>query len=446
MSRCAPVSSPVARGRSRVRRTAFALLAMLLCASPAPAPPGDWVTVVLQDGREMFGQVLEEEAHRIVINYQVGSVATRMEYGANQIREIRRERTATDEEMDRAIFDRDALPNATDRTSDRERGGYAIVTAKGVIGTDLTSNFFRSILQRGVDNGAEVIIFHLTSPGGYLYVLRSIRDVLDEYSDRISTAFYVNNDCFSAAAMLCMSAPHFFVGPGAAFGAAVVWQESDSGPTAVEAKFASAEAAKWRTYAEKVKRPGILMDAMMIQETEVWADTSTTPWTLSPSRPDAPVGDGKVFLLDSATAVLSLTHADAVDAGAANAAVDKLTDAIPLLDLKNSERIAFNGDEYARTVRRIESQQIRQIEQQIRAAVATFNRLRSASRNPNDPGMSKEQFRREVRRLRGIFETLRKRYIELDYARFYLTVEYGWNLEWLDEYIANLTAIDNALK
>jgi len=160
-----------------------------------------------------------------------------MSFGANEVRSIER----YEQEVVPPVRPDEGGEPADASTGD---GGWVLVPAHGTIGVELTRNFFETCMTRAANAGAEVIIFDLKSPGGYLYSLDEIYESLHAKPSDTKVVFYVNDACFSAAALLCITSDSFFVGPGASFGSAVVIQDDGNGGTdAVNAKYASAQAS-----------------------------------------------------------------------------------------------------------------------------------------------------------------------------------------------------------
>lgn len=404
------------------------LVMALVVSALAWSAGAQWVTVHLRDGDVYEGNVVEETPHKIVIEVYHGSLKSKMTIAASDVQRIERE--VVDEEPIRS------LDEAFESRDDGARRGVVIVPADGGIGQTLTSNFFRSCIEEADDANAELVVFHLTSPGGYLLALREIRDAIAERAEQdLQVAFFVDGECFSAAAMLCMAQEHFYVGEGASFGAAVIIRGDGSGGfDAVDAKFASAEASTWRGFAERAGRPGLLVDAMMIQSVEVWADTSKVPWTLA--RDGGSLESGE--LIDSSDTVLSMTSRACVRSGAADGLVRRAEAVAFEVGIEDPEFIAARGDRIAKNVLRKQARNIRDLNRRFDAANETYSRIMAESRR-SDASLS--IMKAELRRLRKIYERMRDMYDSLDYARFYLEAEYGITRQSFDNAIDTLTGI-----
>ncbi len=405
---------------------------------------GDWVTLHLKDGRVLSGEVLEETPDGIKINCHLAGITTEMRFAARDVVEIERE-GALDEDGRRRGDDWRVKKTDEDLEEGKvkERGGYVVVPAEGAIGVELTTFFFEETCERAVRSGAGLIVYELTSPGGYLHILWDIRETLDEFEDDIQIAFYTNGDCFSAAALLCMSSQHFYVGEDATFGAAVIWQSgADGEPTAVDAKFASAEAAKWRRQAERRGRPSVVIDALIRQEAEVWADRSTTPWTLYPGRREGGGGE-ELHQVDSRTSVLTMTGGEAQSMGAVDGVVGRVLDIAGRVEIMREDYIAMDGKKAARVVVGIQSKNIGGLRKRMDQVSKNLIRMQKKAERGE---LSQSGARREVSSLRRIALRLMDMYEGLDYARDYLRGEFGVSREMIQGMIDELTALWTALR
>lgn len=327
------------------------LIVLAVVVSVCAHAPAEKVTLTLRDGRVFTGQVAEETEFKIVLDVAFSGMTSRMTFARRDIEKIERE-PATPEPAPGAPDDANAPgdDNDDDNPADPARagdqpGGYVIIPAHGGVGVELTADYFKDALNRAINCGAEAAIIHIDSPGGLVAELDKIRDMLDDYEDRITIAFYVDREAFSAAALLCMSSKHLYVGPRASIGAAVAFSGS-VGNYKVDAKFNSAFAAKWRGRAEQVGRPGLLVDAMILPEKEVFAEQSSEPWKLADEKPTKrDEGDWKS--IDNQREILSLTSVSALATGAADAGAASPHDAAVRLGLSRCEPASFNGERYA---------------------------------------------------------------------------------------------------
>lgn len=417
------------------------LMAGSLAASASPLAPGaspagdglvsaqSGVTVFLRDGREFTGRLLEETPHKITIETTISGITVEMTFGANEVRAIERYED---------VPERPRLPERErEDAAEEAEGGWVRVPAHGTIGVELTKNFFESCVEKASNAGAEAVIFELKSPGGYLYSLDEIYDGLQEAGEDIRIVFYVNDECFSAAALLCITSDAFYVGPNASFGSAVVIRDNDKGGVdAVNAKYASAQAAIWRTRAERRGRPGILVNGMMLVDTEIWADKSHSPWRLFASRP----GDGSsAELVVDDRAILSMTANEAVALGAADGALDDFDALLEKLELENPDREATSGESQARTIIRNQQRRISDLDGRIGFINEVIDRINEGI---EDESITIDSFRRDLIRVRSTLDRVRREMEQTDFVRFHCLLN-GLTYEVIDEY---RTSIDEALR
>lgn len=408
---------------ARLLACCFAVLCLARGAS------AETVTVTLRDGRAFTGSVHEETEFKIVLNVPFSGLTSRMTFAKRDIESIVREEAAapTDDDFEDDADDStdDDLDNDTenDDSADAPRdGGYVVLPAYGGIGVELTAGYFEAALARAVRSGAEAIIIHLESPGGLVSELDAIRDTLDEYEDRIKIAFFVDREAFSAAALLCLSAEHLYVGDRATIGAAVAFS-GGVGNYKVDAKFNSAFAAKWRVLAERAGRPGLLIDAMILPETEVYADKSAEPWRLAPERPRG--DEGKAWeIVDSKRAILSLTTTDALATDAADGLASSPGAVAPNLNLEICQPGSFDGDRFSRSYFGEQARNINLVTATLKNFQKDLDEVKKAQ--------NKRQFRARLEELDRHLGQIARLYNKHDYVRNLLRLE-GATIEGIRE-------------
>ena len=175
------------------------VLALFVCAEALAGK----VTVTLRDGRVFTGFVHEETEFKIVLDVPFSGITSRMTFAMRDVDTITRE---DDKETGSPVDGGDGAGDSGDAPTDdantdaQRIGGYVVIPAHGGVGVELTADYFDDVLNRAVRCGAEAAIIHVDSPGGLVAELDAIRDVLDRYEDKITIAFYVDNEAFSAAA------------------------------------------------------------------------------------------------------------------------------------------------------------------------------------------------------------------------------------------------------
>lgn len=314
-----------------------------------PISIGDHVTITTTDGRTLTGEVVEANSDGLTLETMHGSIRSRWEISRWDIDAVEHHESpdSTDERGRRGLDDDRPDDDFDDRDRDDaadQTGGYILVSLDGEIGEEWTGQLLERVFREAESNDAEAVILHITSPGGFVDGLERIFKVIDERPAGVRLISYVDGDCFSAAAILALTCDEFYVGPRGVCGAAVMWSREGDRREAVDAKIAGAVVARWRARAEEQGRPGAVIDAMALQEAELWVDQSTTPWKVFG---DAPRGSDLVQI-DDRERVLSLTARQAVAMGVARAQVRSIDELLDRLELDNRERIAWDADRHVR--------------------------------------------------------------------------------------------------
>ena len=409
---------------------AMGLLCILWCllVLPGAARAAEtFAELTLTDGRQFWGKVLKETPEEITIEFRQGDIAVPMTFKAMQVATIeRRDIVEPDpheggdalEDVDDLFTDDDDEP----MDGDRRPGGYAVFPADGAFGAELTRGYFTYALREAKKSRAALVVFHMDSGGGAVRELELIQDLLEDHADAdgVPVAFFVDREAFSAAALLCLAQEHFFVGPGARLGAAVAFSQNRTGAVQVDEKFNAAFAATWRALAERSGRDPRIIDAMIQQKKQLWANTDTEPWTLYSERPDALIRSGElnsesVVSLDDMRTVLALTEQSAVAIGAARPAASPEHVALEL-DVVDPLRAALDGqrvfDRYARAYRN----NMGYAERAVRDARAAARSLQSAK--------TRTEFRSDLKEMLGNLNRVLRLYDQFDYVRNYIDRSY----------------------
>jgi membrane-bound serine protease (ClpP class) len=131
------------------------------------------------------------------------------------------------------------------------------------------------VVRRGVDeavrNDAAAIIFEMDTPGGAVNAAEGIINVITK--TKVPTYTFVENDAFSAGAIIALATPHIYMAPGSVIGAATPMMMSPMGgvqemPDEVQEKMTSAVAAMVRSAAEQGGHDKELAEAMVRADME----------------------------------------------------------------------------------------------------------------------------------------------------------------------------------
>jgi hypothetical protein len=172
---------------------------------------------------------------------------------------------------------------------------------------------------------------------------------------------------------------------------------------------------------------------MALQEAELWADKSTTPWTLYPSRP----GRGSdAEQLDDRQRVLSLTASEAVSMAAADGLARNIDELVKALDLDEPTRIAWDADSHVRRHRSLVERTLEETWDVIRAheeLVATFG-------EGFDERTTRIDVVQEVRKVRAQLKRIQR------LSREHEHVELIINTDIVDAWIADMEELIDRIK
>jgi hypothetical protein len=174
---------------------------------------------------------------------------------------------------------------------------------------------------------------------------------------------------------------------------------------------------------------------MMLLETELWADKSQSPWKLYTSRPS---GANSEIVVDDRS-ILSMTASEAVSLRAADDHRDDISHLISELGLRNPDREAINGANQARTVIRMQQRRINDLDNRIDFINSVLDRIDESIR---DESITIDEFRRDLIRVRGGLDRIKREMDQTDYIRFQCLLR-GMNEQTIADW---KTAIDNALR
>ena len=136
------------------------------------------------------------------------------------------------------------------------------------------------VVRRGVDEAvrekADAIIFEMDTPGGRVDAAQGIIATITR-TDGIPTYTFVEQDAYSAGAIIALATPNIYMAPGSVIGAATPMMMSPMGgaqdmPDEVQEKMTSAVAAMVRSAAEQGGYDPLLAEAMVRADMEYSVD------------------------------------------------------------------------------------------------------------------------------------------------------------------------------
>jgi ATP-dependent protease ClpP protease subunit len=284
--------------------------------------------LVLFDGRTFFGEVVEENADSVSIRCQMETGWITLTFARRQIDLLEKE---PGDQSDQAVNEDDAPPDDAPQAAPDEpvvdgkhtamviplHGKVGGMVNRSATGT-FSAGYVRQCLETAVNDGLEVVILEIESPGGLVVEMEAICETIIEYHDRLYIVAYPQ-EAYSAAAIITMSCRHIVVHPDSQFGAAVMIRGGGAGgPSAVDAKFASPHYARQRRYMQASGQPYEVIQAMTIQPIELWWNEKEGFTTENPNIDPAPENEWGVSdnidweLLDSDSTILTITADEAL--------------------------------------------------------------------------------------------------------------------------------------
>lgn len=193
---------------------------------------------------------------------------------------------------------------------------YIEMPIVGQIGTDVTPDTVRDVLQHAVDHGAEHVVLRIDTGGGFVPPAEQIWNTLGEFEDRL-TYHAVIDKCVSAGIWMAYACDTLHMTPDAIWGAAAVHDTLADNTTRNNEKSSAIYAAQIAAGAQRRGHSAVVVRGMVVTGTEVWSwrDAQGQP-RLTAYRPDPGTHD-QLVRLDGDASLLTLTTPEAVQAGIA---------------------------------------------------------------------------------------------------------------------------------
>ncbi len=213
---------------------------------------------------------------------------------------------------------------------------YFLVPIRGEYGNEVRAEALKLALDAAKAAKPDVVVVEIDSGGGEVRQMLAVCELLSDWQSKeaVPLAALVHKQAFSAAAISALSVRRLYMRQGSSIGAALIISVGPGGTqsldsTRVGEKFSSAIRARCRAFAEVAGHSPLIVDAMMLPETELsWArDAAGRPVVLqgTPATQRGSFTHGPV-LLDSATKLLSLTASEAHDVGLSQGTVKDLAE------------------------------------------------------------------------------------------------------------------------
>ncbi len=150
--------------------------------------------------------------------------------------------------------------------------GGVIVPITGEI-TDVTFESIKRRVEKAKQQGADVIIFEIDTPGGYVTSALEICDYIKNLGD-VRTVAWINTQAYSAGSMIAVACDEIVMARASVLGDCGVILGGPTGPQEVpEAIRAKAESPVLEQFRDSAARHGydvLLCESMVVKEYEVW--------------------------------------------------------------------------------------------------------------------------------------------------------------------------------
>lgn len=162
---------------------------------------------------------------------------------------------------------------------------FRLIEIRDVIEPVLKS-FVERQIERALDQGANVIVFHIDSPGGRVDTSEELADIIADLERRdVRTIAYIPRQAISGAAMIALACDEIYMHPHAELGDVIGIMVGPGGKwERVPEKVVSKLCTTMRSLAERKNRPGALAEAMVDKDLAVFEATNVKTgrtWYLS---------------------------------------------------------------------------------------------------------------------------------------------------------------------
>ncbi|GMU36173.1 MAG: hypothetical protein KJ057_10480 [Phycisphaerae bacterium] len=161
---------------------------------------------------------------------------------------------------------------AEEGAADRSYRHAAIITIRDEI-TDVTTGSLKRRIEAARKAGADLVVFELDTPGGYLDSALDIAHLIENTRD-LRTAAWVNPQAHSAGTIIAVACNEIVMAPSSTMGDSQVImfgaEGADAVPEALQPKVYTPVLARFRSSAKLNGYSEVLCEAFVIPEREVW--------------------------------------------------------------------------------------------------------------------------------------------------------------------------------
>jgi len=386
--------------------------------------------LLLVDGRIFHGELIEEADRYIRFRHNGHGIWQTEKISRLDIDTLRIERG---DQSDRGgEFDGmdDTDPGSPDDSDPAPSGPVksgttvVVIPLHGSVGPndDLsrTGSFNAEIVEqclvRAERDNADVVIFDVDSPGGFVLEMESICDRIMARHDDLRMIAFVD-EAYSAAAIISLTCRELAVRPNSLFGAATIIRRGENGEISeLDAKLASPHYARQRQYMHASGKPYDVVAAMTIMKTRLWW-SDARGFTTDPA--DVQAG-GEWDIVDDEQSILTVTADEAVRWRLANHVAADVDMLVERLRLKRPVDVVDYGplvrrynDEIDRRLAALGEQFRTYFEQRaiLRALLSDLGSGRGSSRTTQRIGTAVARIQSAVNAIEEIARTLENRQV-----------------------------------
>ena len=140
----------------------------------------------------------------------------------------------------------------------------------------IIGEFVKRQIDRSVAAGADLIVFEIDSPGGFVVTGQDLADRINDLSEKdVRTVAYVPEEALSMAAVIALACDEIYMRPGATIGDAEPLEVKEDGAfDRADEKILSVMRKELRFLAEQKGRPPAICEAMADKDLEVFRCTN----------------------------------------------------------------------------------------------------------------------------------------------------------------------------
>jgi len=299
-----------------MKRASMAISCIGLVSALAGALQGD--TLVTTEGRSFHGRLVSEDGGRIVFEIHQYGAKMLKTFRKAQVKSITRGAAATRPAGAPPEKPRDPGPKPPPIVK-YDLPNYYVIPFEGHIGMHVTGPYLARCLADVARRRPDVVVLYVDSAGGVTSEVDRLVELIGVHGKELRIVAYVRK-ALSAAAITALACKEIYVEPRAIFGAATAYQTGALDlPVAIAEKFQSAWRARARSAAAVGGHNPLLAEAMIDSSLQLHLVREKT------GRVRVEAGPG-AKMLTARGKLLTMTAAEAVEAGLAKAAVENLVE------------------------------------------------------------------------------------------------------------------------